>query len=131
MSHVTQGLLDIKFPSFPLFEALSAPLFPPSFSTPVSDADETMRQAIERFRTRMEAANRKFLQDRVNEIEAKGLTTEEEKLFEMRSYRGLWDLGVGGVAVFGSPDVPPELVREAHELRQVTRLAEVPAVTTI
>lgn len=44
-----------------------------------TNADETMRLAIARFRSRMAAANQKFLQDRVNEIEAKGLATEEEK----------------------------------------------------
>lgn len=47
-----------------------------------SDAglDETMRLAVERFRAKMESSNRQFLQDRIDEIEAMGLATEEEKL---------------------------------------------------
>ncbi|KAF7114920.1 hypothetical protein CNMCM5793_000690 [Aspergillus hiratsukae] len=54
-----------------------------------------MRLAIARFRSRMAAANQKFLQDRVNEIEAKGLATEEEKRRRLRRYRWMdnleWD----------------------------------------
>lgn len=52
---------------------------------------ETMRLAVERFRTRMESANRQFLQDRIDEIEAMHLSTEAEKSFEMSDY--LVDLG--------------------------------------
>ncbi|KAF7178097.1 hypothetical protein CNMCM7691_006755 [Aspergillus felis] len=51
-----------------------------------ADADEIMRLAIARFRSRMAAANQKFLQDRVDEIEAKGLATEEEKRHQLREY---------------------------------------------
>ncbi|KAF7157601.1 hypothetical protein CNMCM5623_001975 [Aspergillus felis] len=58
-------------------------------------ADEIMRLAIARFRSRMAAANQKFLQDRVNEIEAKGLATGEEKRRRLREYRWIdyleWD----------------------------------------
>ncbi|KAJ6127673.1 hypothetical protein N7523_003285 [Penicillium sp. IBT 18751x] len=58
-------------------------------------ADETMRIAIARFRSRMAAANHRFLQDRVNEIEAKGLATEKEKRRLLRQYRWMdnleWD----------------------------------------
>ncbi|KAJ5787749.1 hypothetical protein N7457_002739 [Penicillium paradoxum] len=53
-----------------------------------TDANETMRLAITRFRNKMAAANQKFLQDRINEIEAKGLATEEEKRCQLRQY--LW-----------------------------------------
>lgn len=35
--------------------------------------------AIARLRSRMAAANRNFLRDRIIEIEAKGLATEKEK----------------------------------------------------
>ncbi|KAF7712967.1 Uncharacterized protein PECH_002312 [Penicillium ucsense] len=41
--------------------------------------DETMRQAIRRFQVRMTTANERFLQDRINEIERKGLATEKAK----------------------------------------------------
>ncbi|GFF46714.1 hypothetical protein IFM61606_02670 [Aspergillus udagawae] len=54
-----------------------------------------MRLAIARFRSRMAAANQKFLQDRINGIEAKGLATEEEKRRRLRKYRWMnyleWD----------------------------------------
>ncbi|GIJ86649.1 hypothetical protein Asppvi_005541 [Aspergillus pseudoviridinutans] len=60
-----------------------------------ADADEIMRLAIARFRSRMVAANQKFLQDRVNEIETKGLATEEGKRRRLREYRWMnyleWD----------------------------------------
>jgi hypothetical protein len=39
-------------------------------SAPDVDPDETMRLASEKFRTKMELSNRKFLQDRIEEIEA-------------------------------------------------------------
>lgn len=60
-----------------------------------TNADEAMRLAIARFRSRMAAANQKFLQDRVIEIEAKGLATGEEKRRRLRQYRWMdyleWD----------------------------------------
>lgn len=52
-----------------------------------ADANETMRLAIARFRSRMAAANQKFLQDRINETEAKGLATEKQKRRWLRQYR--------------------------------------------
>lgn len=52
---------------------------PASASSTDTDAEETIRLAITRFRSRMAAANQIFLQDRVNEIEAKGLASEKEK----------------------------------------------------
>ncbi|KAJ5672325.1 hypothetical protein N7507_001452 [Penicillium longicatenatum] len=57
-----------------------------------TNADETMRLAIARFRSRMAAANQKFLQDRINEIEARGLASEEEKRHYLRQYKYMDDL---------------------------------------
>jgi hypothetical protein len=51
-----------------------------------NDAGETMRLAVERFRTQMESANWQFIQDRIDEIKAKNLSTEEEKLDLMWYY---------------------------------------------
>ncbi|KAJ5200779.1 hypothetical protein N7491_008416 [Penicillium cf. griseofulvum] len=60
-----------------------------------TNADETMRFAIARFRSRMATANQKFLQDRINEIEGKGLATEQEKRNQLRQYQWMnylqWD----------------------------------------
>lgn len=63
-----------------------------------------MRQAIERFRTRMAAANRIFIQQRVSEIEARGLPTDKEKYDRMRDYRYLEDLETGGEAEWGTAE---------------------------
>ncbi|KAJ9481377.1 hypothetical protein VN97_g12104, partial [Penicillium thymicola] len=66
-----------------------------SASASDTTADETMRLAIARFRSRMATANQKFLQDRINEIEAKGLATEQEKRNQLRQYHWMnylqWD----------------------------------------
>lgn len=43
----------------------------------LADADEAMRLAESRFRTKTEASNRQFLQDRIDELEARDLTDEE------------------------------------------------------
>ncbi|KAJ5181588.1 hypothetical protein N7449_011735 [Penicillium cf. viridicatum] len=51
-----------------------------------ADADENMRLAVERFRIKMEASNRQFLQDRIHEIEDMNLSTEEAKLDKMSVY---------------------------------------------
>lgn len=90
-----------------------------------ADADENMRLAVERFRIEMEASNRQFLQDRIDEIEAMNLSTEEEKLFKIREY---WsDLTV-------KPDdawmatAPPRIARQCREEGNVTRLADVKTV---
>ncbi|KAJ5700459.1 hypothetical protein N7536_003472 [Penicillium majusculum] len=48
------------------------------------NAEEIMRLAIARFRSRMAAANKKFFQDRLKEIEEKGLATEEDKREQLR-----------------------------------------------
>ncbi|PYI00049.1 hypothetical protein BO71DRAFT_414974 [Aspergillus ellipticus CBS 707.79] len=48
-----------------------------------SDADATMQQALDQFRARMGAASRQFIQDRVAEIEARGIATEQEKILRM------------------------------------------------
>jgi hypothetical protein len=69
-----------------------------------------MRLAVDRFRTRMESANRQFLQDRINEIEAMHLSTEEENLHEMRDY---WpDLGVQRDLDSWHDDVSRDLIRD-------------------
>ncbi|OQE19227.1 hypothetical protein PENFLA_c019G03557 [Penicillium flavigenum] len=57
-----------------------------------TNADEAMRLAIAHFRSRMAAANQKFLQDCVSEIEAKGLATEEEKRRRLWQYRWMDDI---------------------------------------
>lgn len=56
------------------------------------NAEETMRLAIARFRSRMAAANQKFLQNRLKEIEEKGLATEEEKREQLRQYKYMDDV---------------------------------------
>jgi hypothetical protein len=53
------------------------------------DADEIMRQAVERLRTKMESSNRQFLQDQIDETEAMNFPTEEEKLERMHPYWGI------------------------------------------
>ncbi|KAJ5209117.1 hypothetical protein N7449_003496 [Penicillium cf. viridicatum] len=66
-----------------------------SASASDTNADETMRLVIARFRSRMATANQKFLQDRINEIEEKGLATEQEKRNQLRQYQWMnylqWD----------------------------------------
>jgi hypothetical protein len=93
-----------------------------STAQPSADADEKMRLAVERFRTKMEASNRQFLQDRIEEIEAMNLSTEEEKLHEMRIY---WpDLTVKHDSTWVAT-LPPDFVRQYREEENVTRLADV------
>ncbi|KAJ5630666.1 uncharacterized protein N7484_010766 [Penicillium longicatenatum] len=70
----------------------SAPALASSTDT---NAEETMRLAITRFRSRMAAANQTFLQDRVNEIEARGLASEKEKRHRIRLYKWMDDLEWG------------------------------------
>ncbi|KAB8275850.1 hypothetical protein BDV30DRAFT_236103 [Aspergillus minisclerotigenes] len=88
------------------------------------DADENMRQAIERFRTRMAAANRMFIRQRIDEIEARGLATEKEKLDQMRDYRYFENLGTGGEAEWGTA----ETRSKENRIRQTTWLADVPTL---
>jgi hypothetical protein len=45
-----------------------------------------MRQAVQRFSTKMESSDRQLLQDRINEIQAMSLSTKEEKIRKMRLY---------------------------------------------
>ncbi|RAK71259.1 uncharacterized protein BO72DRAFT_453870 [Aspergillus fijiensis CBS 313.89] len=49
-----------------------------------------MQQALEQFRVRMATANRRFIQDRVDEIEARGLAREEVKWQKMVEYRHIY-----------------------------------------
>jgi hypothetical protein len=87
-----------------------------------TDADEVMRLAIERFRTKMESSNRQFLQDRIDEIEAMNLSTEEEKLRQMRIY---WsDVGIKR-ETHSNDGAPPGAVRQSREEINCTRLADV------
>lgn len=51
-----------------------------------TNPEETMRLAVERFRAKMESSNRQFIQDRIDEIEAMHLSTEDEKLHHMLTY---------------------------------------------
>ncbi|GFF36037.1 hypothetical protein IFM61606_05224 [Aspergillus udagawae] len=90
-----------------------------------ADADEIMRLAVERFRIKMESSNRQFLQDRIEEIEAMNLPTEEEKLVKMRPY---WpNLGIKGEDSWNDC-APIGPVRQSREERNVTRLADVKTV---
>jgi hypothetical protein len=93
--------------------------------SPDADPAETMRLAVERFRTKMETSNRRFLQDRIDEIEAMGLSTEEEKLNKMWVY---WhDLGAGGEESWNDW-AAPDSVRQSRETRAVTRLKDVNSI---
>ncbi|GAD97808.1 hypothetical protein PVAR5_6490 [Paecilomyces variotii No. 5] len=89
-----------------------------------TDADENMRLAVEQFRTKMESANRQFLQDRVNEIEAMDLSTEEEKISEMRVY---WS-GLGKTPEIKHTPDTTNYIRQIHEQAKITRLADVPSI---
>lgn len=85
--------------------------------------DGTMRLAVERFQTRMESSNRQFLQDRIDEIEAMHLSTEEEKLREMRLF---WpDVGIRSCPNHWSDHAPRGIIRRALEEGNVSRLEDV------
>lgn len=93
-----------------------------STAEPSANADERMRLAVERFRTKMEVSNRQFLQDRIDEVEAMNLSTEKEKLLKMRTY---WpDLKIRQ-DVRWMATLPPEMVRQFHEEANVDRLSDV------
>jgi len=87
-----------------------------------ANADENMRLAVERFRIKMKASNRQFLKDRIEEIEAMDLSTEEEKLMEMRTY---WPGLKVKHNVRWMATLPPEMVRQFHEEANVDRLSDV------
>ncbi|PWY63064.1 hypothetical protein BO83DRAFT_421244 [Aspergillus eucalypticola CBS 122712] len=91
---------------------------------PSHDADETMRKAVDRYRTRMAAANRQFVQDRIDEINARGLATEEEKIRKMWDWRRFEDLNRDEAA----SDNDPEERRKRNQFRQTRELAAVPAL---
>ncbi|PYI36094.1 hypothetical protein BP00DRAFT_421855 [Aspergillus indologenus CBS 114.80] len=91
-----------------------------------SNADAAMRDALSQFCQKMESSNRRFLQDRVTEIEALHLPTEADKLVQMRDY---WDkLGKGGPDPHWNSIAGPAPVREEREVRNVKRLADVPSL---
>ncbi|GJP88479.1 hypothetical protein CBS147343_8501 [Aspergillus niger] len=97
----------------------------PNSTNPSSlDADETMRQAVDRFRRRMAAANQKFVQDRIDEIDARGLATEKEKIRMMQDWRHFGDLDQDGPDGHNSPDAR----RISDQFRQTRELAAVPAL---
>ncbi|KAE8315355.1 hypothetical protein BDV41DRAFT_196703 [Aspergillus transmontanensis] len=98
---------------------------PPLAVATASEADTTMRQAVDRFRARMSAANRQFIQDRIAEIEARGLANEQEKIQRMAEWRH-----------FGALDTDeepggcnnPAAERTTNRFRRTRRLEEVPAL---
>lgn len=51
----------------------TSPQPPATMSTHDADLDEVMRLSLEKLRTKLEYSNHKFLQDRIDEIEAKNL----------------------------------------------------------
>ncbi|GIC94455.1 uncharacterized protein Aud_010955 [Aspergillus udagawae] len=90
-----------------------------------TDPAEIMRLAVEGFRAKMEASNRRFLQDRIDEIEAMGLSTEEEKFNEMSLY---WhDLGAKCEPKWNNTASPGH-VRQSREARNATRLEDVKTI---
>ncbi|GKZ20833.1 hypothetical protein AbraIFM66951_004100 [Aspergillus brasiliensis] len=91
---------------------------------PSPDADETMRQAVERFRTRMAAANRQFVQECIDEIDGRGLATEKEKIHKMKNWRQFASLDQDGEA----GDSDPVARRIRNQFRQTRELAAVPAL---
>ncbi|GLA19225.1 hypothetical protein AnigIFM62618_006894 [Aspergillus niger] len=88
------------------------------------DADETMRQAVDRFRTRMAASNKKFVQDRIDEIDARGLATEKERIRKLQDWRHFDDLDRDEPDGHTSPDAR----RISDQFRQTRELAAVPAL---
>ncbi|CRL22255.1 unnamed protein product [Penicillium camemberti] len=87
-----------------------------------ADADENMRLAVERFRIKMEASNRQFLQDRIDEIEAMNLSTEEEKIDKMKVY---WSNLTDKPNDAWMATAPPRIARQCREEGNVTRLTDV------
>ncbi|KAF3015197.1 hypothetical protein E8E15_005271 [Penicillium rubens] len=90
-----------------------------------TNTGETMHLAVERFRTQMESANRQFIQDRIDEIEAKNLSTEKEKLDLMRYY---WhDLGEKQSGTW-LDDAPRDIARRVRETENVSRLEDMKTI---
>ncbi|RAK84432.1 hypothetical protein BO79DRAFT_211346 [Aspergillus costaricaensis CBS 115574] len=97
---------------------------PSSTNPPPLDVDETMRQAVDRFRTRMAAANRQFIQDRIDEIDARGLATEKERIRMIQRWRHFGDLDQDEPASASNP----EARHVSNQFRQTRELAAVPAL---
>ncbi|KGO43295.1 hypothetical protein PEX1_088660 [Penicillium expansum] len=91
---------------------------------PSADADENMRLAIERFRTKMEASNWQFLQDRIDEIESMDLSTEE-KLKKMNIWT--WIM-TPKCADPEKPTVSPETTCQSHQ-RTATQLIDLKSLS--
>lgn len=80
-----------------------------------------MRLAVERFRAKMESSNRQFIQDRIDEIEAMHLSTEDEKLHHMLKY---WaDLDIKDLRAWNHC-APRDTIRQAREVANVSRLED-------
>lgn len=91
-------------------------------STQPDSADASMRLAIQNFRQKMESSNRQFLQDRITEISALNLPTEQEKLEKMRTY--WWDLTEKRDESWLA-SASPEAARQAIDEGSVARLSDV------
>ncbi|KKK13161.1 hypothetical protein AOCH_001507 [Aspergillus ochraceoroseus] len=76
------------------------------------DTEQVIHQALERFRTRMAVANRKFMQDPIDEIEARGLATERAKFRKMMDYRHFDDMINENAALSEHGDGADEARRE-------------------
>ncbi|KAF7516541.1 hypothetical protein PCG10_002065 [Penicillium crustosum] len=90
-----------------------------------TNPDETMRLAVERFRAKMESSNRQFIQDRIDEIEAMHLSTEDEKLHHMLTY---WaDLNIKDWSNCND-DAPRDIIRRVRETANVSRLEDLKTI---
>lgn len=80
-----------------------------------------MRLPVERFRAKMESSNRQFIQDRIGEIKARHLSTEDEKLHHMLKY---WaDLDIKDFSAWNDC-APRDTIRQARETANVSRLKD-------
>ncbi|CAI7632838.1 unnamed protein product [Penicillium discolor] len=103
------------------------PLTPAMSSGTQSDTnpDEAMHLAVERFRAKMESSNRQFIQDRIEEIEAMHLSTEDEKLHHMLKY---WaDLDIKDLRACND-DAPRDIIRRVGETANVSRLEDLKTI---
>ncbi|KAI2786981.1 hypothetical protein POX_f07332 [Penicillium oxalicum] len=88
------------------------------------NGDETMRQAVDQFRTRMAAANRQFVQNRISEIDARGLTDEKDRISLMQRWRHFEVLGRDDEVSYIGPDAR----YKSNKFRQTRELAAIPAL---
>ncbi|PYH50077.1 uncharacterized protein BP01DRAFT_412885 [Aspergillus saccharolyticus JOP 1030-1] len=78
--------------------------------------------AVDRFRTRMAAANRGFFKDRISEIDARGLATEKERICLMQRWRRFKELDRDETASHSNPAAR----HTSNRFRQTRELAAVP-----